>query len=201
MGESDFVESAIQELLRVGSIVSCTCPPDAVNPLSVSVQSSGKKRPILDLRHVNFFVNKSKIKFEDAQSMLNFLIGESRSNWWAYSFDIKSGYHNVETYPSRQRFLGFSWVFNGVRKYFKFVVLPFGLSTGPYIFTKVMRPLLKHWHSQALRIVVFLDDGLGVCGTKDTCLQQSLLVHSDLISSGFVPNKDKCMWIPVQLIR
>ena len=133
--------------------------------------------------------------------MINFLIGESRSNLWAYSFDIKSGYHHVEIYPSRQRFLGFSWVFNGARKYFKFVVLPFGLSTGPYIFTKVMRPLLRHWRSQALRIVVYLDDGLGVCGTKDTCLQQSLLVHSDLISSGFVPNKDKCMWIPVQLIR
>ena len=50
-----------------------------VNPLSVSVQSSGKKRLILDLRH--FFVNKPKIKFEDAQSMLIFfLIGESRSN-------------------------------------------------------------------------------------------------------------------------
>ena len=44
--------------------------PDVVNPLSVSVQSSGKKRLILDLRHVNFFVSKSKIKFDDAQSML-----------------------------------------------------------------------------------------------------------------------------------
>ena len=186
MGESDFVESAIQELLRVGSIVSCTCPPDVVNPLSVFVQSSGKKRLILDLRHVNFFVKKSKIKFKDAQCMLNRIIGESPSNLWAYSFDIKSGYH-VEIYPTHQRFLGFSWVFNGVRKYFKFVVLPFGLSTGRYIFTKVMRPLAKHWRSQALRIVVYLDDGLRVCGTKDTCLRQSLLVHSDLISSGFVP--------------
>ena len=200
LGESDFVESAIQELFRVGSIVSCTCPPDVVNPLSVSVQSSGKKRLILDLRHVNFFVKKSKIKFEDAQSMLNFLIGESRSNLWAYSFDMKSGYHHVEIYPSHQRFLGFSWVFNGVRKYFKFVVLPFGLSTGLYIFTKVMRPLVKHWRSQALRIVVYLDDSLGVCSTKNTCLQQSLLVHSDLISSGFVPNEDKCMWIPVPAV-
>ena len=38
MGENDFVESAIQELLRVGSIVSFICPPDVVNPLSVSVQ-------------------------------------------------------------------------------------------------------------------------------------------------------------------
>jgi len=82
-----------------------------------------------------------------------------------------------------------------------FVVLFFGLSTGPYISTKVMRPLVKHWFSQAIRIVVYLDDGLGVCGSKDTCLRKSLLVHSDLISSGFVPNKDKCMWILVQLLR
>ena len=201
LGDSDFVESAIQELLRVGSIVSCTCPPDVVNPLSVSVQSSGKKRLTLDLRHVNFFVKKSKITFEDAQCMLNLIIGKSPSNLWAYSFDIKSGYHHVEIYPTHQRFLGFSWVFNGVRKYFKFVVLPFGLSTDPYIFTKVMRPLVKHWGSQALRFVDYLDDGLGVCARKDTCLRQSLLVHYDLISSGFVPNKDKCMWIPSQLLR
>ena len=81
------------------------------------------------------------------------------------------------------------------------MVLPFGLFTGPYIFTKVMRPLSSIGVvNQAFRIVVYLDDGLGVCATKDTCLRQSLLVHSDLISSDFVPNKDKCMWIPVQLV-
>ena len=72
--------------------------------------------------------------------MVIFLIGESPSNLWVYSFDIKSGYHHVEIYPTHQRFHGFSWVFNGVRKYLKFVVLPFGLSTGPYIVTKVMGP-------------------------------------------------------------
>ena len=169
--------------------------------MSVSAQSSGKKRLIVDLRPVNFFVSTSKIKFDDAQSMLNVFIGEFPSNLWAYSLDIKSGYHHVEIYPSHQRFLGFSWVFNGVRRYFKSFVLPFGLSTGPYIFTKVMRPLVKHWRFQALRIVVYLDDGLVVCGTKDDCLRHSLSVYSDLISSGFVPNKDKCMWIYVQFLR
>ena len=81
---SDFVESAILELLSVGSIVSCTSPPDVVNLLSVSVQSSGKKRLILDLRHVNFFVSNSEIKVDDAQSMLYFFIGESPSNLLTY---------------------------------------------------------------------------------------------------------------------
>ena len=33
-------------------------PPPIVNPLSVSTQSSGKKRLILDLRHVNLYIFK-----------------------------------------------------------------------------------------------------------------------------------------------
>ena len=48
---------------------------------------------------------------------------------------------------------------------------------------------------------MYLDDGLGVCGTRQNCLRHSLLVHYDLITSGFVPNKDKCLWIPVQSLR
>ena len=45
----------ITELLKVGSVVECPFPPVVVNPLSVSIQPNGKKRLILDLRHVNFF--------------------------------------------------------------------------------------------------------------------------------------------------
>ena len=50
---SDFVFSAISELLNVGSVVECPFPPVVINPLSVSIQPNGKKRLILDLRHVN----------------------------------------------------------------------------------------------------------------------------------------------------
>ena len=71
---AEFVASAITELLKVGSVVECQSPPVVVNSLSVSVQSNGKKRIILDLRHVNFFVKKSKIKFEDAKSFLECLL-------------------------------------------------------------------------------------------------------------------------------
>lgn len=70
MNSSGFVASAITELLKVGSVVECPFPPVDVNPLSISVQSNEKKTLILDLRHVNFFVKKSKIKFEDAKSFL-----------------------------------------------------------------------------------------------------------------------------------
>ena len=51
-------------------------------------------------------------------------------------------------------------MFDGVTKYFQFTVLPFGLSVGPYIFSNVMRPLVKYWRSNAIRIVVYLDDSI-----------------------------------------
>ena len=195
---AEFVASAITELLKVGSVVECQSPPVVVNPLSVSVQSNGKKRLILDLRHVNFFVKKSKIKFEDAKSFLECLL--ARPSAWACSFDIKSGYHHIEIFESDQQFLGFSWDFGGVTEYFKFTVLPLGLSVGPYIFSKVMRPLVRHWRSKALTIVVYLDDGISAAQSFSRCEEQSLLVRSDLVKSGFVPNKDKCQWVPIQII-
>ena len=61
---SDFVFSAISELLKVGSVVECPFPPVVINPLSVSIQPNGKKRLILDLRHVNFFVRSLKLSLK-----------------------------------------------------------------------------------------------------------------------------------------
>ena len=48
-----FVAEAISELLLTNHIFKRDALPHSVNPLSVSVQSSGKKRLILDLRLIN----------------------------------------------------------------------------------------------------------------------------------------------------
>ena len=92
----------------------------------------------------------------------------------AFFILIKSGYHHIVIFPPHHEFLGFSWFKDG------FTVLPFGLSTGPYIFTKVMRSLVHYCRLQAFRIAVYLDDGLGVCPSFADCCSQSLGVKSDL---------------------
>ena len=53
---SDFVEQAISDLLAAGSVVECKCVPTVVSPLSVSIQSNGKKRLILDLHYPNYLL-------------------------------------------------------------------------------------------------------------------------------------------------
>ena len=58
----NFVEKSITELLDKHCIKEAT-HLFIVNPLTVSVSGSGKERLVLDLRHVNKFVDTQKVKF------------------------------------------------------------------------------------------------------------------------------------------
>ena len=125
---TSFVESAISELVSTHAVVEVSFVPRVVNPLSVSIQSSGKKRLILDLRHVNQFIWKQKFKCEDWRVLLSYV----NKGDYLVSFDLKSGYHHIDIFPDRQTFLSFSWLLSGTVQYFCFSVLPFGLSSAPF---------------------------------------------------------------------
>ena len=60
---AQFVESAIAEPCQLGRVVECGEHHTVVNPLSVSVQASGKKRLILDLSYFNTFLEKKRVKY------------------------------------------------------------------------------------------------------------------------------------------
>ena len=195
LNHPDFVEKELKSLLESGRIVETPVKPYVVNPLSVS-GSDEKLRLILDLTYVNYFVFKDPIKYDDWKVMEH-LVHESD---FLFKFDIKSGYHHVDIYPSHQKFLGFSWTLDDVQKYFVFTVLPFGLSTGPFIFTKVMRPLVAYWRSQGIRICCYLDDGLGASQPSSLAVEHSTKVRNTLLASGFVINEEKSIWVPTQTI-
>ncbi len=81
-----------------------------------------------------------------------------------------------------------------------FTVLPFGLSSACYIFTKLLRPLVRYWRSQGLRVVVYLDDGLGAVSGQSSAVEASTLVRSSLANAGFVAHPTKSNWEPTQCI-
>ena len=88
----EFVDVAINELVQSNRVIETQEPPFVINPLSVSVQSNGKKKLILDLRHVNKCLRKDRVKYEDWKVALNyFTVGG-----YMFSFDLKSGYHHIE---------------------------------------------------------------------------------------------------------
>ena len=78
-------------------------PPDIVNPLSVSVQASGKKRLILNLRHNNFHTFKQKFKCEGLHTTIIRLnvvriqiytryCGKLKSKLWKHAFEVTYNY-------------------------------------------------------------------------------------------------------------
>ena len=152
----ELVTDSVNELVNIGSVLEVPFLPHVISPLSVSTSSCGKKRLILDLRYLNSQVFKEYIRFDDWRSFESYL---NKDNF-VYKFDLKKGYHHIDICSEHQTYLGFSWVINGELKYFVFTVLPFGLTSAPYIFTKVLRPILNLWHSRGIQISLFLDDGI-----------------------------------------
>ena len=193
---ADFVSTAIQDLLNRGLIVQCDIQPFIVNPLTVSIQSNGKKRLILDLRAVNQHLWKQSVKFEDMRTARPHITIKS----YMYKYDIHSAYHHIDIFEPHTDYLGFSWIINGRRTYFKFLVLPFGLSTACYLFTKMTRPLVKKWRSEGKQVIMYLDDGLGIAQSYELCSREAGEVKSDLIRSGFVPKADKSLWEPTRCL-
>ena len=82
------------------------------NPLSVSVRDDGKKRLVLDLRHVNPHLYKYKFKCGEV-AVAPQLPGEGY-----YTFDIKSAYHHVDIFERHQTYSGFQGQYHGKPTFF-----------------------------------------------------------------------------------
>ena len=72
------------------------------------------------------------------------------------------------------------------------------LVPAPYLFTRLLKPLVKKWRTEGKSIVVFLEDGLGAAADYTKARISSLSVHADLLKSWFVPNEKKSLWEPAQ---
>ena len=153
MENASLVESAISELVGSQSVVEVPFVPHVVNPLSVL---SGKKRLILDLRNINqTFGSKSSLSAKIGGSCYHI-----PTKAMSLSVLILSLVIIILIFPDHQTLLGFSCFFLVLSNIFALRVLPFGLSSAPYIFTKCLRLLVKFWRIYGVKTVVFLDDHL-----------------------------------------
>ena len=193
--EDVFVCTEISKLLLSGAVVEVESEDLVVcNPLGVVRNSAQKRRLIMDLRYVNQYLRSCKFKYDDIHTAADLFHKDD----WFFKFDYKSGYHHIEIFPQHCKYLGFSLFYKGQLRFFKFTVLPFGLSTGPYLFTKIQRALVKHWRGKVFRLFTYLDDGAGADQDQGEVARLSAEVKRDVLLTGFVANEEKSQWDPVQ---
>jgi hypothetical protein len=77
-----------------------------VLPLSVAVNSGGKRRLIWDGRHVNEHLPKVRFRMETLQQEGRVLFAGAG---WGGSADISSAYHHIPMHKDSTRYLGFEW--------------------------------------------------------------------------------------------
>ncbi|CAL8465739.1 g5275 [Coccomyxa elongata] len=193
---ADWVSQQIWDLQCKGSVVPVSMVPTVVSPLNV-VLRGGKPRLVLDLTYVNSFIDTSGLKFKYEQ--LNWASVVVQPNDFLFSVDLEAAYHHVEMHPSSWRYLGFCWE----GQYYVFTVLPLGLNTACWVFTKLTRELVSHWRGQGIRSVHYLDDFLfavpkDVDGgdTQFRAVQAKIL--ADIKAAGFSLSEPKLKLDPSQ---
>ena len=144
------LEEGLHKMLLKKAIVQLD--PSMIGPgfyssLFLVDKRSGGWRPILNLKRLNEGVKPPKFRMDTLQSVLNTLgadiklyrdgctPGTEVSGPWAVSLDLQDAYFHVPVDPRDTKYLRFAY--DG--EIFEFQVLPFGLSTAPRTFTRLVR--------------------------------------------------------------
>ena len=106
---------------------------------------------------------------------------------WLFSIDLESGYYHISIKEEHCKFLGFQW--GG--KFFEFRVLPFGLSSAPFAFTKVMKQLANFWRTDGIRLMVYLDDWCFMAESVEEAERLVTLITAQMKTTGLLINAGK----------
>ena len=112
-------------------------------------------------------------------------------------FDLKDAYLVVLIAGQNVKFLKFTW--NG--KIYMYVVLPFGLSSAPRKFTKLLKPILAFLRHQGIIICMYIDDGWVKGDSYSDCFQAIKTAMSLFSKLGFILHQEKSHPTPSQIVR
>ena len=93
-----------------------------------------------------------KLDLKDAYFTV--LIYEPHKKYLRFQFHLKDAYFTVPIYEPHKKYLRFQ--FQNIT--YGLQCLPFGLSTAPRAFTKLLKPVIAILRSSGIRIVIYLDD-------------------------------------------
>ena len=188
------LEEVTLGLIAKGALELAPLPsPGFYSRLFVVWKTSGSWRPVIDLSHLNRFVDVSHFQMETIQSVL---LSVRQGDWMA-SIDLKEEYLQVPVHPASRHFLRF--VFHGT--VYQFKALCFGLSTAPQVFTRVMAPVSAILHSLGIRMRRYLGDWLVQSSSRESLLEDLQTVLRLCHELGIVINPKKSNLVPSQVVQ
>ena len=148
--KTDALHQEVLELINKSAIELAPNNPGFFSRLFVVPKASGGWRPVIDLSTLNKYVICNPFKMETPRSVL----AATRPGQWMTSVDLTDAYFHIPIHKDSRHLLRFSHM----GQVWQFKAIPFGLSTSPSVFTRVMRPITAFVHRHAVRLHCYLDD-------------------------------------------
>ncbi|CAD6227235.1 GSCOCG00006046001-RA-CDS, partial [Cotesia congregata] len=185
----EITKSEINKLLKIGAIEPCEpTPGQFLSSFFTIPKPDGSYRFIINLKNLNKFIDLVHFKMEDIRAakqlvMLNAYLG---------SMDLKDAFYMIPIHKNFKKYLRF--LFLG--KLFQFTCLQCGLCISPYIFTKIMKPVMNYLRRQGILLIIYLDDILIMDLLYERCLRNINKVIKILERLGLIINYNKSSLIP-----
>ena len=156
--KEDLLRKEIYNLIQKGAIESLGAgdlTPGFFSHYFLAPKKDGSWRPILDLKRLNSHIRCDKFRMETLSSILRAI----QPGDWMVAMDLKDAYLHVPIAPGHRKFLRFAFRDpQGSLIVYQWKVLPFGLSTSPRVFTKMVAVLSGHLHVQGVPLFPYIDD-------------------------------------------
>ena len=159
----------------------------------VTKKGTDKLRPIINLKPLNSYLDIPTFEMETTESVSNAV----QPGDWGTSLDLTDAYFHVPMASWFKKYLRI--VVNG--KIYQYRALPFGLSTSPRVFTKMLQPVAVYLHSLGIHLHRFLDDFLIRSQSKEQCLMWTHFTLALLLFLGLGVSLEKSDLIPSQTFK
>ena len=181
----------VEAMLAKGALEIARDPgPGFYSRLFLVEKATGGWRPVIDLSHLNDFVQLTPFKMETVASVLLSV----REGDFLASLDLKDAYFQIPIHGSSRKLLRFM----SEGTVYQFKALCFGLSTAPQVFTRVFAAVSAWAHARGIRLLRYLDDWLVLSSSEKKAKKSIRELLSLCHTLGIVINEKKSDLVPSQ---
>ena len=180
----------VEAMLAKGALEIARDPgPGFYSRLFLVEKATGGWRPVIDLSHLNDFIQLTPFKMETVALVLLFV----REGDFLASLDLKDAYFQIPIHGSSRKLLRF--MSEGTVYQFK------ALSIAPQVFTRVFVAVSAWAHSRGIRLLRYLDDWLVLSSSEKKARQSVQELLSICHTLGIVINEKKSDLVPSQAAK
>ena len=181
----------VEAMLAKGALKIARDPgPGFYSRLFLVEKATGGWRPVIDLSHLNDFVQLTPFKMETVASVLLSV----REGDFLASLDLKDAYFQIPIHGSSRKLLRFM----SEGTVYQFKALCFGLSTAPQVFTRVFAAVSAWAHARGIQLLRYLDDWLVLSSSEKKAKESIRELLSVCRTLGIVINEKKSDLVPSQ---